>query len=57
MPSNFIINKATRFLRERAGRVVVTKYVGQYGCINAAMSYVGWNRLNEECGATSGRTQ
>jgi hypothetical protein len=59
MPSNFVIDKALRFLREKAGRLVFTKYVGQDGCINAAMSFVGWNQVEGdylEFGVWQGRS-
>lgn len=45
MLRNFIITRAIRLLRERAGRFVFAKYVGQHGCLNAAMSFVTWNQI------------
>lgn len=45
MLRRLIYDKGIRFLRERAGRLVFTKYVGQDGCINAAMSFATWNQV------------
>ena len=54
-----VINTVVCLLRKWAGRFVFTRYVGQDGCINAAMAFMTWNQVEGnylEFGVWKGRS-